>query len=58
MAKDMLTCFKFGHKTAYYQNTYDGKTDEAKEEKVNSIDELVNEILSSKGEEDCESCKI
>jgi len=27
MAQDMLTCFKLGHKTAYYQNTYDIKTD-------------------------------
>ena len=57
MAQDMLTCFKYGHKTAYYQNTYDNKTDEVKEEKVNSINELVNEILNS-GEEDCDSCKI
>jgi ribonucleoside-diphosphate reductase alpha chain len=32
MAQDMLTCFKLGHKTAYYQNTYDIKTDEVVEE--------------------------
>jgi len=56
MAQDMLTCFKLGHKTAYYQNTYDNKTDEVKEDKV-SIDDLVKELLEG-GEEDCESCKI
>ena len=57
MANDFLTTYKLGWKTSYYQNTYDGKTDDAKEEKVNNISDLVNEILSS-GEEDCESCKI
>jgi ribonucleoside-diphosphate reductase alpha chain len=56
MAQDMLTCFKLGHKTAYYQNTYDNKTDEVKEDKV-SIDDLVKELLEG-GEDDCESCKI
>ena len=58
MANDLLTTYKLGHKTAYYQNTYDGKSDyEAKDERVNTIDDLVNEILNS-GEDDCESCKI
>ena len=57
MANDFLTTYKLGWKTSYYQNTYDGKTDDAKEEKVNNISDLVNEILNS-GEEDCESCKI
>jgi ribonucleoside-diphosphate reductase alpha chain len=56
MAQDLLTTYKLGHKTAYYQNTYDNKTDEIKEEK-SSIDDLVKELLE-KGEEDCESCKI
>jgi len=56
MAQDMLTCFKYGHKTAYYQNTYDGKSDEIKEEKFN-LDSLVQDILNS-NEDDCESCKI
>ena len=57
MADDFLTTYKLGWKTSYYQNTYDGKSDEAKEERVNTIGDLVNEILSS-GEEDCSSCKI
>ena len=56
MAQDMLTCFKYGHKTAYYQNTYDGKLDEIKEETFN-LDSLVKDILNS-NEENCDSCSI
>jgi len=58
MAQDMLTCFKYGHKTAYYQNTYDGKSDEVKEEKSN-LDSLVQDILNSNEDESsCDSCNI
>ena len=53
MANDFLTTYKYGWKTSYYQNTYDIKTDEVTETK---LENLLNEILSS--EEDCESCKI
>ena len=56
MAQDLLTTYKLGWKTSYYQNTYDNKTDEIKEEKT-SIDDLVKELLEG-GEDDCESCKI
>ncbi len=57
MAQDMLTCFKMGHKTAYYQNTYDIKTDEAVEEPKEDLQSLLNDIMSS-DEEGCESCTI
>jgi len=57
MAQDLLTTYKYGWKTSYYQNTYDNKTDEVKDESTN-INDLIKEILSSEGEEDCESCKI
>ena len=57
MAQDMLTCFKLGHKTAYYQNTYDIKTDEVAEESKEDLQALLNDIMSS-DEDDCESCKI
>jgi ribonucleoside-diphosphate reductase alpha chain len=57
MANDFLKTYKYGWKTSYYQNTYDIKTDEVKEEKQ-TVDNLIAEILSSEGEEDCESCKI
>ena len=56
MAQDLLTTYKYGWKTSYYQNTYDIKTDEAEESKA-SVDDLINDILNSE-EEDCESCKI
>jgi len=57
MAQDLLTTYKYGWKTSYYQNTYDNKTDEIKEPSQN-INDLIEEILSSKGEDDCDSCKI
>jgi ribonucleoside-diphosphate reductase alpha chain len=57
MANDFLKTYKYGWKTSYYQNTYDIKTDEVKEEKQ-TVDDLIAEILNSEGEEDCESCKI
>jgi len=56
LAQDLLTCFRAGWKTMYYQNTYDIKTDEIVEEKPN-LKSLLQE-LSSAEEEDCESCKI
>jgi len=56
MAQDFLNTYKYGWKTSYYQNTYDHKTDEVKEEK-SSLNSLVQELLNS-GEDDCESCKI
>jgi ribonucleoside-diphosphate reductase alpha chain len=57
MAQDFLTTYKYGWKTSYYQNTYDNKTDEIKEPTQN-INDLIEEILSLKGEDDCDSCKI
>jgi ribonucleoside-diphosphate reductase alpha chain len=57
MAQDFLTTYKYGWKTSYYQNTYDNKTDEIKEPSQ-SVNDLIEEILSSKGEDDCDSCKI
>lgn len=56
MAQDLLTTYKYGWKTSYYQNTYDIKTDEVEESKP-SVDDLIDDILNL-GEEDCESCKI
>ena len=57
MAQDLLSTYKFGWKTSYYQNTYDNKTDEIKEP-TSDVNALVEEILNSKGEDDCDSCKI
>ena len=56
MANDFLKTYKYGWKTSYYQNTYDIKTDEIKEE-TNTVSSLIQELLNS-NEDDCESCKI
>jgi ribonucleoside-diphosphate reductase alpha chain len=57
MANDLLTCWKYGWKTSYYQNTYDIKTDEVVEESKQDLQSLIQE-LSGAEQEDCESCKI
>ena len=57
MAQDLLNTYKYGWKTSYYQNTYDNKTDEIKESSK-GVNDLIEEILTLKGEEDCDSCKI
>ena len=57
MAQDLLTTYKLGWKTSYYQNTYDIKTDEVVEESKEELQSLLYDIMSS-DEEGCESCKI
>ena len=58
MAKDMLNSYKYGWKTAYYQNTYDSKTDEdIVIEEI--IDEIQNEHYEDyEDDEDCDACAI
>ena len=56
MAQDLLTTYKYGWKTSYYQNTNDMKTDEVQEDKPN-LENLLEE-LSTADEEECESCAI
>jgi len=56
MAQDLLTTYKYGWKTSYYQNTNDMKTDEIESEK-SDLQDLINEIDNEK-EEECESCAI
>ena len=61
MAEDLLTTYKYGWKTSYYQNTYDTKTDlepePTEEDKKQSVQSLLDDIFESQ-EEDCDSCKI
>ena len=56
MATDLLTTYKFGWKTSYYQNTYDAKKD-APIEDAGDVDKLIEDILQSE-EDDCDSCKV
>ena len=57
MAQDLLTTYKLGWKTSYYQNTNDMKTDEVAEDVETELGSLLNE-LSTIEEGECESCAI
>ena len=56
MAQDLLTTYKYGWKTSYYQNTNDMKTDEVVDDQ-SKLDDLLSE-LDNANEEECESCAI
>ena len=56
MASDLLTTYKYGWKTSYYQNTYDAKKD-GDDETSGNVDNLINELLNTE-EDDCDSCKV
>ena len=53
IVNDFLSAYRLGHKTAYYQNTYDGRKDDSKDD----IQGLIDEIMNS-DEESCDSCTI
>jgi ribonucleoside-diphosphate reductase alpha chain len=56
MANDLLTTYKYGWKTSYYQNTNDLKSDEVEEEKSN-LNNLLTELQQAE-EGECESCAV
>jgi len=63
MAQDLLTTYKYGWKTSYYQNTYDGKKDD--DEPAHSIGWHDNQpetqpatLQSSDDDETCDACAI
>jgi len=56
MANDLLTTYKYGWKTSYYQNTYDSKNDEVIEEKP-QLNNLLQELENAE-EGECESCAV
>ena len=55
MAQDLLTTYKYGWKTSYYQNTNDLKSDEI-EEPISTTNLLAE--IENLEEENCESCTI
>jgi ribonucleoside-diphosphate reductase alpha chain len=57
MANDLLTTYKYGWKTSYYQNTHDMKSDEVEEDKSPNLNSLLNE-LEQVEEGECESCAV
>ncbi|OUW57370.1 MAG: ribonucleoside-diphosphate reductase subunit alpha [Candidatus Pelagibacter sp. TMED197] len=60
MAQDLLTTYKLGWKTSYYQNTYDSKKDEDEPSHPLGWKDDVKETepATLQVEEDCESCTI
>src|SRR5210317_2038919 len=55
MIKDLLTTYKMGWKTSYYQNTYDFKID------PNDVEEKIEEPIApttTVPDEECEACAI
>ena len=55
MAQDLLSTYKYGWKTSYYQNTFDNKSDEV-EETPPPISDIICKIENE--DETCESCAI
>jgi ribonucleoside-diphosphate reductase alpha chain len=58
MAQDLLTTYKLGWKTSYYQNTYDSKKDEDEPAHPIDYDVPVDKPKEIEDEEDCEACNI
>ena len=70
MAQDLLTTYKYGWKTSYYQNTYDAKSDEIAPSHTIGWHDNVEEVqgktklnslldeLSTVDEGECESCAV
>ena len=58
MANDLLTTYKYGWKTSYYQNTNDMKSDEVEDDSTEYLDNLINKLQTDTKEEECESCAI
>ena len=65
MANDLLTTYKMGWKTSYYQNTYDAKKDVDEpahpigwhENSGNDINKLIDELMEA-DESECEACNV
>ena len=58
MLQDLLTTYKYGWKTSYYQNTYDYKTDPSELEDDKPEATLAPSTIELDGEEACEACAI
>jgi ribonucleoside-diphosphate reductase alpha chain len=60
MMNDLLTTYKLGWKTSYYQNTYDYKTDPSELEDEKPMEELMKSAanLEIEDDADCDACAI
>ena len=58
MAQDLLSTYKYGWKTSYYQNTYDNKKDvDAVEENTAELNKLIDELMTA-DESECDACNV
>jgi ribonucleoside-diphosphate reductase alpha chain len=54
---DLLYCYRYGHKTAYYCNAMDGRVEgDEKNKNQEDVEQLIQTLLE--GEDVCESCAI
>ena len=58
MMQDLLTTYKLGWKTSYYQNTYDYKTDPSELEEQHVEVKPLQLVEESGDSEECEACNI
>lgn len=66
VVNDFLSAYKLGHKTAYYSNTYDGRSAGMEEkmdvneniQSVIEIQSLIDELSNLEGDDYCESCTV
>ena len=58
MTKDLLNTYKYGWKTSYYHNTYDGKSEEEPQHNIGMYDNVPETKKKDKDDEDCEACAI
>ncbi len=55
MAQDLLTTYKYGWKTSYYQNTYDSKKDiDEPSHPIGFVDNVPEEDKPKEDDEACE----
>jgi len=61
MIKDLLTTYKLGWKTSYYQNTYDykGEEDTVQPQGIeDTVQQMIDELPEQDDEEQCDACAI
>ena len=58
MMQDLLTTYKMGWKTSYYQNTYDYKTDPSEIEDDTPLEALAPSEIDFEDDEACDACAI
>jgi len=61
MLKDLLTTYKLGWKTSYYQNTYDykGEEDTVQPQGIaDTVQTMIDELPQQEDDEQCDACAI